>query len=96
MLKDIVEVKPLEEHKLFLKFEDGVKGEINIAEMIEFKGVFTPLKNKEFFDQVQINRELGSIYWPNGADIDPDVLYAQISGNPIQLNETKVVSIQGT
>jgi hypothetical protein len=28
----------------------------------------------QFFRSVQVDPELGTIVWPNGADIDPDVL----------------------
>lgn len=44
MLKDIVEVEPLEEYRLRLRFEDGVTGIVDLAEIIEFIGVFEPLK----------------------------------------------------
>lgn len=31
--------------------------------------------DRAFFEAVVVDRELGTIVWPNGADIDPDVLY---------------------
>ena len=37
MLRDVVEVKPLEEHKLFVRFEDGVQGVVDAAELVSFK-----------------------------------------------------------
>jgi len=32
-----------------------------------------------------VHPELGTVCWPDGADLDPDVLYAKVSGNPIRL-----------
>ena len=83
MLKDIVEVKPLAGHRVYLKFEDGVEGELDLAELVIFDGVFESLKDPEQFKQVYVHSELGTICWPCGADIDPDVLYSRLSGKPI-------------
>jgi hypothetical protein len=78
MLKDIIEVKPLRDYWVYLRFEDGVEGKVNIAELIEFRGVFTALFDPAYFAQVRVNPELGTIYWPNDADLDPDVLYSMV------------------
>ena len=67
---------------MWLRFEDGASGTVDVAELIPFDGVFEALKEAEFFAQVAVDREMGSIYWPNGADLDPDVLYARVTGNP--------------
>ena len=83
MLKDIIEVRPLDCFRLHLRFEDGVEGTIDLSKHIQLEGVFAPLADPGFFKQVRVNSELGTIVWPNGADLDPDVLYAEISGNPI-------------
>ena len=85
MLKDIVEVRPLGGHRLFLRFEDGVAGELDFANRLRFEGVFAPLRDPATFAQVRLDAELGIISWPNGADLDPDVLYAELSGSPIRL-----------
>lgn len=39
MLKDIVDVQPTGDYRLLLQFEDGVEGEVNVAELIQFEGV---------------------------------------------------------
>lgn len=83
MLQDIVAVKPLENYQLHLRFEDDVEGVINISEMVEFTGVFTALEDREYFKTVKINPDWGTIYWDCGADLDPDVLYARVTGQPI-------------
>jgi hypothetical protein len=91
MLKDIVEVKPLDGYRLFLRFEDGAEGEVDLAQMLRFEGVFAPLKDRGNFLQVRVNEELGTICWPNGADLDPDVLYSAVTGEAIP--EFKVESL---
>ena len=83
MLKDIVAVEPKQEYQLYLSFEDGVFGEVDVSKLIEFSGVFAPLKELSYFQQVQVNPEVGTIVWPNGADLDPDVLYAIITGEAL-------------
>jgi len=83
MWKDVVQVKALDHHRLYVQFEDGVEGEIDFARLAPFEGVFEPLRDPDVFRQVQVNSEWGTIEWPCGADIDPVVLYSAVSGIPI-------------
>lgn len=85
MLKDIIEVQPTKDYRLRLRFEDGSEGEVDIAGIIRFEGIFAPLKDRSEFIKVAVNPELGTICWPNGADLDPDVLYAKVAGEEITL-----------
>jgi hypothetical protein len=84
MLKDIVEARPLGQHRLFLRFEDGVQGEVDIAGMVQFTGVLALLADAAYFAQVTADPETGTVTWPNGADLDPDVLYAAVTGIPVE------------
>ncbi|AFZ45999.1 Protein of unknown function DUF2442 [Cyanobacterium stanieri PCC 7202] len=79
MLQDIIQVKPLENYQLYIKFEDNKEGIIDISKIIEFTGIFTPLKELDYFQTVKLNPEWGTIHWDNGADLDPDVLYSIIT-----------------
>jgi hypothetical protein len=88
MLKDISSVQPLENYQLHLKFEDNQEGVVDISQLIEFTGIFAPLQDLTYFKQVKLNQEWGTIYWENGADLDPDVLYSIVTNQPIQIKET--------
>ena len=83
MLQDVVEVRVLGGHRLYVRFEDGVEGNVDLADLIAFEGVFAPLRDDTRFAEVRINSELGTICWPGGADLDPDVLYARVKGESI-------------
>lgn len=85
MLNDVVEVQPLGGYRLRLRFDDGVEGSVDLGRMIRFTGVFEPLRNETEFARVRVHPELGTIVWPNGADLDPVVLYAAVTGRPIKL-----------
>ncbi len=80
-----VKAKPLGGHRLYLRFEDGVAGELDFARRLRFEGVFAPLRDPAVFAHVRIHPELGTLAWPNGADLDPDVLYAELSGTAIRV-----------
>ncbi len=93
MLKDIIQVWPLDNYRLGLRFEDGTEGVVDVAHMIRFEGVFAPLRDRAKFLEVRVNREVGTICWPDGADLDPDVLYAHITGEAIPQFEVKSTAI---
>ena len=82
MPHEVVAVRPLAEFRLWLEFEDGSQGEVDLAETVAFHGVFEPLQADDYFRQVRVNAELGVIEWPNGADLDSDVLYSTVTGQP--------------
>ena len=83
MLKDIVIAKALDDYRLHLQFDDGIEGVVNLAPHLSFQGVFEPLRDPAYFAQVRVDPELGTVVWPNGADLDPDVLYGRLTGTPI-------------
>ena len=41
------------------------------------------MRDPAYFAQVRVDPELGTVVWPNGAELDPDVLYARLTGIPI-------------
>jgi hypothetical protein len=86
MLRDVVEVTPVGDYRLHLKFDDGVEGDVDIAKVVPFQGVFAPLANDSEFRQVSVHKELGVIHWPNGADLDSDVLYGLVTGKSMPVN----------
>ncbi len=88
MLKDIVAVQALGGYKLHLRFEDGIEGVVDLEKQLRFRGVFEPLRNSVYFAQVRVEPALGTVVWPNGADLDPDVLYSQVTGEEICLESS--------
>ena len=83
MLKDVVEVRPLEGYRVFLRFDDGVQGEIDLEPLLSpFDGVFAPLRDLARFREVFVD-DGGTIAWPNGADLAPEILYSKVSGRPL-------------
>ena len=74
---DVVEARYLRDYVVWLKFEDGVEGEVDLSE--ELHGpVFEPLRDPEYFRRFAVLPDLGTISWPNGADFAPEFLYAKL------------------
>jgi hypothetical protein len=77
-LHRIVEVEVVGAHRLRLGFDDGVGGLLD-ASSWDWTGVFEPLGDPEYFARVQLDPELGTINWPNGADVAPETLHLWIA-----------------
>lgn len=44
MLVNVVSVRPTGGHRLWLRFDDGVEGEFDLARVVRFEGVLAPLR----------------------------------------------------
>jgi len=74
---DVVDAKYVSGYTIWLRFEDRTAGEVDLSK--ELVGpVFEPLRNLEYFKQFSINRDIGTIAWPNGADFAPEFLYEKV------------------
>ncbi|MCX6549628.1 MAG: DUF2442 domain-containing protein [Acidobacteria bacterium] len=82
MLHDVVEARFVAEHRVFVRFDDGLAGELDLARLIRFDGVFAPLQSVERFAALRVNPDTGTIDWPNGADIAPETLYEALRQRP--------------
>lgn len=84
MPHEVTQAVPIGGTRLRLEFRSGERGEVDIAPLVgDFVGVFEPLTDPAFFGRVRVDPDLGTIVWPNGADLCPDVLYAAATGTPI-------------
>jgi hypothetical protein len=75
-LVDVVEVRYVRDYTVWVKFDDETAGEVDLSSSLRGP-VFEPLRNVEYFKQVRVDTEIGTIAWPNGADIAPETLYAR-------------------
>ena len=73
MYYNVVEAKYLRDFTVWVRFEDGTQGEIDLASEL-WGPAFEPLKNPEYFRHFEV-AEYGTIAWPNGADLAPEFLY---------------------
>jgi uncharacterized protein DUF2442 len=88
MFPRVTQVRHLGEYRLELSFKDGTQGELDLRErIVGRKGVFVPLQDIAFFKQVRVDPEAGTIVWPNGVDLCPDVLYSLVTGKPLRALE---------
>lgn len=74
---DVVEVKHVSEYRVWIRFEDGSAGEVDLGSELEGP-IFEPLRKPEYFKRVSVNSDLGTIAWPNGADFAPEFLYSKL------------------
>jgi hypothetical protein len=75
---EITEAKPRSGFRIFLKFNDGTAGVVDLSP-IAGKGVFSKWLESGFFDTVRVSTS-GALEWPGGLDLCPDTLYMQLTG----------------
>lgn len=73
-LPRVISVTPLEASRLRLTFTDGLVREVDLSGEL-WGPMAEPLQDSDHFRQVRVDPELGTVVWPNGFDLDPDVLH---------------------
>jgi hypothetical protein len=74
----IVEARATERYRVFLKFDNGSSGIVDLGEYAG-RGVFRAWEAEGIFEQVSVS-PVGALEWPGDLDLCPDSLYLKIVG----------------
>ena len=74
-MRKITEVKVLDQYQLDIVFDDGVRGTVDLSDLVG-KGVFSIWRDRSVFEHVQIGSS-GELVWSDQADLYPDALYLE-------------------
>jgi hypothetical protein len=75
MYWDVIEVAPIGNLDLQVRFADGLTGRVRFLPA-HLTGVFAPLKDRAFFERVFVDH--GAVAWPGDIDLAPDAMYHAI------------------
>ncbi|HLP45418.1 MAG TPA: DUF2442 domain-containing protein [Candidatus Deferrimicrobium sp.] len=78
MLLFVKEAKHLHDYVLWLRFDNGAEGEIDLKDELVGE-IFGPLKNLENFKSFTVDPEIETVVWENGADLAPEFLFENMN-----------------
>jgi Protein of unknown function (DUF2442) len=78
VLARVIAVEPLDGFRLRLTFTDRLMREVDLSGDL-WGPMAEPLQDPAYFRQVRVDPELGTVVWPNGYDLDPDVLHGDFA-----------------
>lgn len=74
MFLHVKEAKYLHDYVIWMRFNDGTEGEVDLEGELEGE-VFGSLKDVKQFRRFRVDPEIETILWENGADLAPEFLY---------------------
>lgn len=78
-LRKIVDYKVKEPYKIWLKYDDGIEGVIDLGDLAGV-GVFKVWDDLKFFAQMKVERGR-RVYWSEDLDLCSDALYIELTGH---------------
>lgn len=89
-------VSPLTGYLVRLEFTDGSSREIDLAKYLQGP-IFEAIRSdRARFLEISVDARAGTVVWPNGADIDPDVLYYDLEPNCAHPDSMALAASQST
>jgi hypothetical protein len=70
----VTAVELLGSYRLLVTFDDGTISEIDLEPILAGE-IYGPLRDSSLFAAVEIDPEVHTLVWPNGADFDPAILH---------------------
>jgi len=78
MLYDVIAAEARPGFKIWVRFEDGVEGEVDLSDLAG-RGVFKRwTENPSEFGKASVDPQSGTVTWPGGLDVAPDRLYSEV------------------
>lgn len=77
MIPKVIEARHAGEYRVWLRFADGIEGEIDLSDI--FRGpAFEPLRDVDQFAKLRVDPDWQTITWPGDIDIAPESLRARL------------------
>lgn len=73
-MRTVVRAKTRSPYFLTVQFDDGIEKTLDLEPLLVGE-VFEPLRDPAYFALVTVDEDLGTVVWPNGADLAPEFLY---------------------
>jgi hypothetical protein len=74
MILHVKEAKYLHDYVIWLRFNDGAEGVVDLKEEL-YGEVFEPLKDIDRFRSFRVDPDIETVVWDSGADLAPEFLY---------------------
>ena len=87
MIPSVEEARHVENYRVWLRFNDGTEGEIDLEREL-WGEMFEPLRDINLFHMLRVEPDLDTIVWPNGADFSPEFLYNECRAAKTSLQKT--------
>jgi hypothetical protein len=71
---ELIEAKYVKDFIVWVKFDDGVQGEIDFRPEL-YGSVFEPLLDPHEFRKFSIHPQFRTLVWESGADVAPEFLH---------------------
>lgn len=76
-MPELVIVKPLDDHKIYLKYSNGIKGEYSLKKVM-LKDEYKFLSDNKLFSNVEIDPKTNDVGWGNGVTLCKNAIYKQL------------------
>jgi hypothetical protein len=86
-IETVVSVRAERPYVLDVTFSDGTRRRVDLEGLL-YGEMFGPLRDPDRFAEVAVDLTLGTVYWPNGADVSPEFLYSDGSVTSIEEEES--------
>ena len=73
-IHEVTGFRKVKSRTLRVDFSDGTSRVIDFSRILRGE-VYGPLEDDSLFDQVEVDPEVCTLVWPNGADFDPAILH---------------------
>ena len=80
MFLHVVDAKHLAGHRVYVRFNDGTAGEVDLSQSLDGP-IFEPLREVEYFRRFSL--EGHTLSWPNGADFAPEYLHELVKSQAV-------------
>ncbi len=78
----IEEARYVKEYQIFLKFNTGETGEVDLRDLVYKYPIAEPLRNPETFSHFYLD-SWPTLVWDCGFDVDPESLYFMATGKSL-------------